>query len=533
MKRIITLSITVAFAANLFAHASGTPAKKSGQEFTQHYTLASMLHPDDYMANTMILKVREEYRPACTNEQIAIQAVSDYFLSIGVDNIHKIYPLKEAPKTAKNKWGKPMIDLSLIYEIHFTTPMLLDNAIGKLFNLGYFEYVEPHFIPKTCLIPNDPLSANNTSGTGQYHIYTVHAAGATQSGWDISTGSTAMTIGIVDTGTELTHTDLVNQIQYNTADPIDGIDNDGDGYIDNYRGWDVAMNDNDPTWQGNPHGVATSGDAAEQCNNGIGGCGTAFNCRFLPVKIADATGTLTASYEGITYAADHNCKVISCSWGGLGGGSYGQGIIDYATNNQDALVICAAGNNGADQEFYPAAYDRVLSVAATDNNDVHASFTNYNYTVDICAPGVSVNATWTGNSYQQNSGTSMATPVTAGCAAIVRSYYPAYNAYQTAARLKQTADNIYSVSGNNSATFTDKLGSGRVNLYRALTDPIGPSILYDSIAFNDNNDNVFVAGDTVRIKGNYNNYLAPTTNLVANLSVVSGGSYVTVLHSSH
>jgi hypothetical protein len=484
----------------------------------------------------MILKVLPDYRSACTNEQIAIPAITNYFVMIGVDNVRKIYPNHKVPATAKNKWGAPMIDLTLIYEVHFTSALQLDNAIGKLFNLGYFEYVEPHYIPKICMIPNDPKSANNQSGNGQYHIYTVHAAGSTQSGWDISTGSTSTTIGIVDTGTELTHTDLMNQIQHNLADPIDGSDNDGDGYVDNYNGWDLGSStagDNDPTWQGNAHGVAVCGDADEQCNNNIGGCGTGYNCRFLPVKIADASGALVASYEGITYAADHGCSVINCSWGGVGGGSYGQGIIDYATNNKDALVVCAAGNNGIDEAFYPAAYDKVLSVAATDAADAHASFTDYNYTVDICSPGVNVNATWTSNSYTMNSGTSMASPVCAGCAAIVRSYYPAYNAMQTYERLKQTADNIYVLPSNSSATYTDKLGAGRVNLYRALTDPTTPAIIYDNVAYTDNNDNAFVANDTVRITGNYNNYLAPTTNLIATLSVVSGGTYVTLVDNSH
>jgi len=527
MKRIITFSIAAAFAVTLSARDN---ANSTGGLPVQHYTPISQLQPDEYLPNTMLVKVRPEYRAICTDAQIGIPAVNDYFTMIGTDLVKRKFPHSKAPAKATNQYGAPMVDITLIYEIHYTGALPLEKAIGKLYNMGMFEFVEPYYIPKITLVPNDPKSANNTSNNGQYHLYTIHAAGSTQSGWDVSTGSTTVVIGIADTGTELTHSDLTNQIAYNAADPIDGNDNDGDGYVDNYPGWDVALNDNDPSWQGNAHDVHVSGCAAAQCNNSNGLCGTGYNCKFLPVKIADASGTLIASYDGIAYAAEHGCQVINYSWGGAGGGSYGQSIIDYATNNFDALVVCAAGNNGIDEAFYPAAYDKVLSVAATDVSDVHAGFTDYNYTVDICAPGVNVNATWVGNTYTQSSGTSMASPVCAGAAAIVRAYYPSYNALQTGERLKRTADNIYSVSGNTG--YVDKLGTGRVNLYRALTDPNGPSVVYSNIAYNDNNDNAFVANDTVRITGDFINYLGPTTNLTATLTAVSGGTYVNIIDAS-
>ncbi len=527
MKRIFTIALATVFAANLSARVNSTNGNSHSLP-AQKYTPTTKLQSDEYMQNTLIIKVLPEFREKCTNEMINIPSVVDFFTMVGMDNLKKIYPNHKAPLTPLNKWGAPMIDLTLIYEVHFTSGINMESAIGKLYNQGFFEFVEPHYIPKIDFTPNDPKSANNTTNNGQYHLYKTACAGTGTTGWDISTGSTSTTIGIVDTGTELTHSDLMNQIQHNLADPIGGGDNDGDGYIDNYNGWDVAMNDNDPTWQGNAHGVAVSGDADEQCNNSVGACGTGYNCRFLPVKIADASGALTASYEGITYAADHGCSVINCSWGGLGGGAYGQGIIDYATNNQDALVICAAGNNGNDEEFFPAAYDKVLSVAATTSTDAIAGFTNYNYTVDICSPGNNINATWTSNSYAQNSGTSMASPVCAGIAAIVRSYFPTYNALQVAQRLKNTADNIYAIAPNNQAIYVDKLGTGRVNLYRALTDPNGPSIIYSNITYNDMNDQTFVANDTLRITGDFTNYLGAATNLNATLSVVVGGTYVTI-----
>jgi serine protease len=110
--------------------------------------------------------------------------------------------------------------------------------------------------------------------------------------------------------------------------------------------------------------------------------------------VAGGAGYIIGGYEGITYAADHGASVINCSWGGAGGGSFGQDVIDYATLTKNALVIAAAGNDGADAAFYPAAYTYVLSVAATNSaNDSKASFSNYNYTVDICTPGNTIYST--------------------------------------------------------------------------------------------------------------------------------------------
>ncbi|GAB4135552.1 MAG: hypothetical protein Fur0041_09660 [Bacteroidia bacterium] len=519
MKRIATLSIALLAAAGLMGQDN---ARKPS---VPHFTPLSQLQPDEYMPNTIILKVRPEFRDKCSNEFINIQAVNDFFLMLETDEVKKKFPKHKAPEKKYNQFGQEMVDLSLIYTVKYHSAMPLETAIGKLNALGYFEYVEPYFIPKAFFTPNDPSATNALS----YYIYKINAASVSgTSGWDISTGSSSMVIGIVDTGTELTHADLTNQIKYNTADPLNGTDDDNDGYTDNYRGWDVAMNDNDPTWQGNAHGVHVSGCAAAQVNNNTGVAGSGFNCKFLPVKIADASGSLTASYDGIVYAADHGCKVINCSWGGSGGGSFGQQVIDYATVNMDALVVAAAGNNNLDEAFYPAAYDKVLSVAATTNTDAKAGFSNYNYTVDICAPGNNIYSTWTGNGYTNSSGTSMASPVCAGAAAIVRAYYPTYSALQAANRLKQTADNIYNAPASN-AQYANKLGTGRVNLYRALTDPLAPSVDYINKTFTDNNDNVYVAGDTIRIRGDFFNYLAPTTNLTATLSVVTAGGFVTIL----
>lgn len=518
MKTTRTLALVAGLTLGAFASSAAPVHFVTNPAFTP----VESLQPDEYMSNTIIVNVLPDYRNSCGTNQISIQAVEDFFLMIGADRVEKMFPNHKAPAKPFNEWGAPMEDISLIYTVHYTGAMPLTMAIGKMFNLGFFEYAQPYYIPKVDFTPNDPL-ANNGPATGWY-LYKIAAAGTAPKGWDISTGSSSITIGIVDTGVELTHDDLENKIQFNNADPIDGIDNDSDGFLDNYRGWDVAMNDNNPTWQGNQHGVHVSGCAAAQLNNNIMVAGSGGDCMFLPVKIADASGTLTQSYQGVTYAADHGCDVINCSWGGAGGGSFEQSIVDYATNNCDALVVAAAGNNGMDEAFYPAALDKVFSVGSTTSSDGKSSFSNYNYSVDVGAPGSNILSTWPTNTTTLSSGTSMASPIAAGVVAIVRSYYPAYNALQCGERVKMTSD----VVGANTS-YPNKMGKGRVNLYRALTDPTSMSVAYINRVLTDNNDEVLVIGDTVRITGDFFNYLGATSNLTATMSVVTAGGYVTVL----
>ncbi|GAB4207898.1 MAG: hypothetical protein Fur0023_19060 [Bacteroidia bacterium] len=470
-----------------------------------------------YLPNTIIIKIKPEYRDQCTNRSIQLNPLIKVFKDIQVAYVQKKFPEQTPPAQKFNKWGYPLVDLSLIYELKYTANVDIYKAIRALKATNLLEYAEPYYLPDITYTPSDP------GVSFQYALTNIQAYNA----WNIHQGDTNTVVGITDTGTELTHSDLQNNIKKNYNDPIDGTDNDGDGYIDNFYGWDLGTNDNDPTWQGNQHGVHVSGIAAASTDNGTGMAGVGFNCRFLPVKIADASGSLVAAYEGIKYVAEHGCKVINCSWGSTAGGQYGQDIVNYATFNYDALVVAACGNNGADQMFYPAAYDNVLAVASTDNTDVKSSFSNYGYYVGICAPGSNIYSTWNGNSYSFQSGTSMASPCVAGGAALVRSYFPSYNALQTMYRLRQTADNIYGLSGN--ASYQNKLGNGRLNLYRALNDPVSPYVVYQNINVTDKNNELFLNGDTLRISGIFKNFLANASNLTATLTCLSPTVQVTPL----
>ena len=319
----------------------------------------------------------------------------------------------------------------------------------------------------------------------------------------------------------------------NTADPINGIDDDGDGYIDDYQGWDVGhtnssnpLGDNDPTWQGSNHGVATSGDADAVTNNGVGVASPGFNCKFIECKIADSTGALVAAYQGIQWLAAFSVshgnviKVISNSWGGSVGGSFGQNIIDYAAINCNILICASAGNNGTEDIVYPSSYNNVYRVSASTATDVMAGFSSYGLDVDYTSPGNNIYSTIdvASGSYGPMSGTSMACPISAGAAAIIQSQLHYTNAFQIGEKLKQTCTPMTSDAQYNAG----KLGKGRIDMYKALTQA-AKSILVNPVTVKDKNSSIFQPGDTLDISAVFTNYLDPSSSAAtATLSVVSG-----------
>lgn len=485
---------------------------------TPQFRMADNVKPGDYLEKTIIVKVKPEYSSICSATKIDNPIFNKLYAELGGMDLKKVFPFVKAPEREYNDHGQKYVDLTQIYYFSYTSYVTLEKAINKIAVAGVFEYVEPYYIPKVSYTPNDPLFST------QWGMTNVQV----EAGWGVNTttarGDTNVVIGITDTGTELTHDDLKTQIKFNQGDLPGGGDGDGDGYIDNYRGWDLGDNDNNPTWTGDAHGVHVSGIACAKTDNSIGVAGVGFKCKYLPVKIANTAGTLTMAYQGIIYAADHGCDIINCSWGGAGGGSFGQDAVTYATINKDALVIAAAGNGGVDEVQYPASYTYVISVVNTKTDDRRNTGSSYNFTADVCAPGTTINSTYPTNSYSSLTGTSMASPFAAGVAGIIKSYFPTYTALQVGERLKVTCDNIYPL---HSPVYAYKLGNGRVNLFKALTNANTPSVVMTSRTVVDNNDNTFVANDTMRISGDFTNYLAPTVNLTATLSSTS--PFVTVL----
>ncbi|MCO5797318.1 MAG: S8 family serine peptidase [Dolichospermum sp. LBC05a] len=354
----------------------------------------------------------------------------------------------------------------------------VETAIATHRNSSTFKYIEPDYIvTKAVTIPNDPgfgqlWGLNNTGQNGGTPDADIDAPEA----WDIQTGNPNLVIGVIDTGVDYNHPDLVGNIWTNPGEIAgDGIDNDNNGYIDDIRGWDFAYNDNNPS-DVDGHGTHVSGTIAGKGNNGVGVTGVAWNAKIMPLKFLNdqGSGTLSAAILAINYATAKGVKITNNSWGG---GGYSQALYDAinAAGQQGALFIAAAGNSGQNADLYPmypAAYNlaNIISVASTNRYDSLSYFSNYGLTsVDLGAPGEDIYSTTPNNTYSTFSGTSMASPHVAGAAALVWSQNPTWTAQQVKNTLMNTGDPIAALAGK---TVSGK----RLNVFNALAAANLPSV---------------------------------------------------------
>lgn len=459
----------------------------------------------------IVFKVKSEFRNYCSNEKISIPNFQLLAGACNLGNIHKIFPKIDPPTTMTNKSGDTLVDLSLIYQADIET-LSIPQICRTMKSSGWFEYVEPKNTHQLMFTPNDPYLAS------QYYLNNIRA----YSGWDICRGDSSIVVGISDTGFDFSHSDLAGSIATNPNDPIDGIDNDNDGYIDNYQGWDLGMNDNNVQYETKDHGAFVSGIVAARANNGIGIAGVGYNTKILPLKITNTSEVLTSGYESMVYGATHGCSVINCSWGGpITDGKYGEDIINFVTYNCNVLVVAACGNDNAELPLWPATYRNVLSVGSVDAYDQKTTGTHgstYGWDVDLMAPGLNIYSTIGGsNSYGASSGTSFAAPMVSACAAILKSYFTLLTPIQIAQRLRVTTDYIDTIAAN--VPYAGKLGKGRLNLFRALTDLDCPAVRYQQPHFSTNAPST---GDTVAFYATFKNYLLPTHELKISISSAEG-----------
>lgn len=455
--------------------------------------------------------------------QLKTQDIANFLSSkYDIAYIKKAFHMAEKP-VKSSIHGHQTIDLSRYVEIQLVSDFQKTACIIDLNKSELVEYAEPRYIPELLYIPTDPEHEN------QYYLTNVQAYDA----WDIHQSDTNMVIAIVDTGMDMDHEDLIYNIAYNNDDPIDGIDNDNDGYIDNFRGWDMGDNDNFPQNEMNEHGTLCAGMAAAHTDNGLGVAGLGFKSRTLPIKVQDVDSLLTRAYEGVVYAADQGAQVINCSWGNTHFAQFEQDIVQYAAINKDALVVAAAGNDNNDIDFYPASYDFVLSVAGTTSADEKwtpengnsSGGSSFGYSVDICAPGIRIMTTSDGNDYRQAyAGTSFSAPIVAGAAGVLRSKYPQLSALQSIEHLKNTADNIDTIAYNE--PWQDMLGSGRLNMYRAVSENFKPGLVFQNIQMFDDSENHFENTAIVEIQGVLFNYLQDAENVEIIISMHSNNASV-------
>lgn len=338
------------------------------------------------------------------------------------------------------------------------------------------EYAEPDYQLRVLGIPDDTRFAelwgmNNTGQTGGVADADIDAVEA----WDITTGSSEIIVGVIDTGVDYNHPDLQANMWVNPGEIAgDGIDNDGNGYIDDVYGINAIAGNGDPM-DDQGHGSHVSGTLGASGNNTQGVVGvnhevSIAGCKFLS---SAGTGSTSDAIECVDYFvalknAGHNIRVTNNSWGG---GGYSQALADSitASENADILFVAAAGNDGVDNDVnphYPSSYehDSILAVANTTHTDEMAWDSQWGLTsVDMGAPGSAILSTVPGGGYASYSGTSMATPHVAGAAALVLSINPNL----TALELKQ----LLMSSGDANANLAGLTVAGtRLNVHQALLD---------------------------------------------------------------
>lgn len=285
------------------------------------------------------------------------------------------------------------------------------------------------------ITPNDPWF-----GTWEWYLTKIGAPAA----WSVTTGRKDVVIAILDTGVDATHPDLQAKM---------------------VPGWNIYNNNSDSS-DVYGHGTVVAGTAAAASNNGQGVASVAWDCPIMPIRIsaADGTATYSAMASGLTWAADHGARVANLSYNASGSATVSSAASYF--QNKGGVVVSAAGNQGT----FDATADNpnILTVSATDANDVLATWSNTGNNIDLAAPGV-VFTTYRGGSYGSTSGTSVSAPIVAGAAALVFSANPALSGSQVRDILKQSADDLGAPGWDSS------YGWGRVNVGRAVSMATTPS----------------------------------------------------------
>jgi len=352
------------------------------------------------------------------------------------------------------------------------------DVVQELEDSGVVEYAHPDHVVHADTVPSDPLFPQ---------LWGLHNPADTDidapEAWDITMGSHQVVVGVIDSGVDYTHPDLAANMWQNPGEVMNGVDDDGNGYVDDVYGIDAITGSGDPD-DDYGHGTHVAGTIGARANDGFGIVGVSPNVQIMALKFLDDNGDgyTSDAIEALEYAIEMNTeygvnvKLTSNSWGG---GGYSPSLRDAIAASGDAgmLFVAAAGNdseNCDDFPHYPSSYAEanVVSVAATDSDDELASFSNYGAVcADLAAPGVGIWSAVPGGSHEAWNGTSMATPHVAGAAALIWAERPNADPLDVKDLLLGTVDLVPDLSG---ITVT----GGRLNVHSALLGEPQPRIQY-------------------------------------------------------
>ena len=343
------------------------------------------------------------------------------------------------------------------------------DTIEKLKAMPNIEYAEPNYNVYEFSEPNDTYYQNGKQAV-------LDLIGAKKL-WDFDIDCSDVAVGVMDSGIQTNHEDLIDNIWVNTGEIVgDGIDNDGNGYIDDIYGWNCGDSNGDVSYVSN-HGVHVAGIVSAVTDNSKGVASVARNAKIASIKIFNSSGKSTLSYiiEGINYAKKNDINIINCSFGGAGWGSTSVSIVKSAIEAvPDIFFVIAAGNiatstpqpDNDQTAVYPSQLtkdlDNVISVANTTSSDELSSTSHYGATsVDIEAPGTGIYSTIPTSSYGTMSGTSMATPMVASAVAVMRAVNPNISAKEIKETLCSSSDKLSALTGK-------VIRGGRLNAYNAV-----------------------------------------------------------------
>ncbi len=445
------------------------------------------LYSQEYLKDRVIVKLKNPGKEIKTLEELP--ELNSFF---NENDILEIKPLDFSPSKSLN--GRPLV-------IIFSNEVAIQEKISHLKNTHLFDYIEPDFIARgsgvkisddspsqpslapLAVTPNDQYFSRQwglyNNGTFNLSPSIVGADVKMREAWEITTGSSEISIAIMDTGIRMNHPEFAGRILENPNEVVNGIDDDGNGLIDDLYGWDFVNNDNTPT-DDHGHGTNVTGITVANGNNGIGYAGVDWNCKLLPLKVLNSnnSGSYSDMIASIYYAINRNVNVISMS---IGGSSYSQGLYDavLAAYNANIPFIACMMNHNNSATYYPAAFPQVIAVGSTDPNDYRSapffwdpsSGSNYGNHIDVVAPGNFIY----GLSYASNThydsywgGTSQATPLVAGIVTLMLSIKPNLMIEEIRSILRTTAQDLVGRTSEDIPGFDPYHGAGRVNAYQAL-----------------------------------------------------------------
>jgi subtilisin family serine protease/Tol biopolymer transport system component len=471
-----------------------------------------------------------------------------------IDKLNKKYRVKKQErifrsigKKSKNRFGRLLKvkgQLENIYKLSLPKKAKIEFVVKDYKKDPNVEYAEPNFIVETtATTPNDPYYSSqwHLNNTGQNVNGTIGAPDSdidAPEGWDIAKGNDQVVIAILDTGIDYEHEDLNERIWTNSGEiPGNGIDDDKNGYVDDYRGYDFIGHDSYyPSYDNDPfddrgHGTFVSGLAGAESNNGQGVTGVDWQAKLLAVKVMDSKGS-GSSYslaKGIHYAVDNGARVINMSLGA--NGSVPQTVkyaLDYAELN-GVISVAAAGNSNS-AVGWPANYDPVIAVGATDQNDDRTWWSSYGTKLDVVAPGknmTSTDITGTGGYSEGNyssgpSGTSFSTPLVSGLVSLI---------FDSDSNLSnnEVRNAIFNYTDDKGDPGYDYYyGYGRINLEKSLSRPqLPPDTQGPKVTITNPSDGANVCGN-VYIYATVDDRSTGNSNILEVKYSIDGGDFILI-----